>query len=120
MLQNNSRRNSPKPADYVVTYGLWLVTAGLALWEILIAYDVTGSVYARIIAGRSDIPESLAYSQAVLLSQSVVIFMVIATIAIIIGGLEYHHQHVGEAQSLKVLRWTLGIQFLLLALSLLA
>ena len=107
-----------KPLDYVITYGLWLATSILAVWEISILRGAVGSFYARFLAPGSATGQNTAYWQATSLSQGAVVVMAIVAIAIIIGGFEYHHRRVGQRQSLKVLGWTLGSQLFLLALAL--
>ncbi len=107
-----------KPLDYVVTYGLWLATSALAVWEISIIRNAVVGFYARFLAPENAGGQGTTYWQATNLSQWAVIILAVFAIGVIIGGFEYHHRRVGEKKSLKVLGYTLGIQLFLLAVAL--
>ena len=109
---------SKKPSDYLVTYGLWLGTSILAIYEISLVRELVISLYAWWLVVSDRTAQVRASFEAAALGQAVTIVMAIVAIAIIIGGFEYHHKRVGEARALKVLLWTLGIQVFVLALGL--
>ncbi len=117
MLKTGSQIDH-RPLDYLVTYGLWLVTSVLAAWEISVVRNTVLRLYARFFAPEEFSGLGASYWQATNLSQWAVILLAIVAIGIIIGGFEYHHRRVGDPRSLKVLGWTLGIQLFLLALAL--
>jgi hypothetical protein len=103
----------------VKTFGLWLITAVLAFFEVLAARDIVFNVYARFVVAFNGTVRTADYAVATWLAQAAVYVMVVVAIAIIIGGFEYHRQHVGQPRSLKVLLWTLGIQLAILLVYLL-
>ena len=103
---------------YVETFGLWLVTAVLAFYEILIVRDVVFSLYARLVAVLGNTVDLSDRFLATALGQASVYIMVFVTIAVVIGGFEYHHKRVGDPRSRKILLWTLGIQVGILLFSL--
>ena len=73
------------------------------------------SMYARLLVLSSRTVQARSAFEAAALAQGATIVMAIFAIAIIVGGFEYHRKHVGEARSLKILGWTLGIQVFILA-----
>ena len=103
---------------YVETFGLWLVTAVLAFYEILIVRDLVFSLYARLVAVLGNGVSLIDRFLATALGQVSVYIMVFVTIAVVIGGFEYHHKRVGDPRSRKILYWTLGVQVGILLLSL--
>ncbi len=108
-----------KPADYLATYGLWLGTAILAVYEIALVPDIAISIHAWLLVLSGRTAQVRSNFEAAALGQGVTLVMAIIAIAVIVGGFEYHRKRVGEARSLKILLWTLGIQVFILALGLL-
>ena len=47
MLSNTQTSTSRKLTDYLTTYGLWLGTVILAVYEISLVRNIIGSIYAR-------------------------------------------------------------------------
>lgn len=116
MLSRTQISSSKKPSDYLLTYGLWLSTTILAVYEISLVRNIVDSIYTRwlLLSGRT--AQLKAAFEATTLAQGVTIGMAILAIVIIIGGFEYHSKRVGETKTLKILAWTLGIQTLILIL----
>jgi hypothetical protein len=112
MLQENVKSNNI--LAYVQTFGLWLITAVLAFFEILAVRELIFNLYARLVAATDGAVQSTDYFLATSLGHASVYVMVFVAIAVIIGGFEYHHKHVGEARSQKILLWTVGIQLVIL------
>lgn len=110
---------SRKPSDYLATYGLWLGTVILAIYEISLVREIILSIYAWFLVISDRTAQVRADFQAAALGQGVTIVMAILAIAIIIGGFEYHHRRVGDPKALKILLWTLGVQIVILAIGLL-
>ena len=110
--------NSKKVTDYLATYGLWLATAALAVYQIAFVRELAVSLYGwwLVITDQTTLIHASANASA--LGQGVTLIMAVVAIAIIIGGFEYQRTRVGEAKALKVLAWVLGIQISLLALGL--
>ena len=105
---------TPPVGAYIKTFGLWLVTAVLAFFEILAVRDIVYGFYARLVVAFKGAAETADYAVATWLAQAAVYMMVVVAVAIIIGGFEYHRRHIGEPRSLKVLLWTVGIQLAIL------
>ena len=103
----------------VKTFGLWLVTAVLAFFEILAVRDIVFNGYARFVVAFNGAVRTADYAVATWLGQGAAYLMVVVAIAIVIGGFEYHRQHLGQPRSLKILLWTLGIQLTILLVYLL-
>ena len=118
MLSSTQTSTPKKFSNYLVTYGLWLGTAILAVYEISLVRNIVGSIYARGLALADRSTQVAAAFEATALAQGITVVMAILAIAIIIGGFEYHGKHVGETKTLKILAWTLGIQVFILAFGL--
>jgi hypothetical protein len=103
---------------YVETFGLWLATAVLAFYEILVVRNLVFDLYARLLAAFGSTVAVSDHFWATALGQASVYVMVFVAIAVIIGGFEYHYKRVGDPRSRKLLLWTLGIQAGILLLSL--
>ena len=110
---------APHILVYAKTFGLWLVTAILAFFEILAVRDIVFNLYARIAAATNGVVRAADYATATVLGQVSVYLMVVVTIAIVIGGFEYHRRHLGQLRSQNVLLWTLVFQLLILLVYLL-
>jgi hypothetical protein len=105
---------SQKPIYYLATYGMWLITAVLAVLQISVMRQIVLSIYTTIVMINGENTGLKTAFQATALEQGVTIVMGILAIVIIIGGFEYHHRRVGDPKSLKILGWTLGVQSLIL------
>lgn len=112
-MLKGTMKTSPVAA-IVKTFGLWLVTAVIAFFEILAMRDIVYNLYARLIVAFNGTARTADYAMATWLGEAAVYVMVVAAIVIIIGGFEYHRQHIGQPRSLKILLWTLGIQLAIL------
>ena len=114
-----SQTATPKKfSAYLVTYGMWLLTAVLAVYQIALVREIVLSIYAwfLFLTGRN--AQVRTDFETAALGQGVIVVMAIFAIAVIIGGFEYCHKRVGDAKALKILGWTLGIQVLILVLGL--
>ena len=113
----NTQLGTPKKAsDYLATYGMWLASAALAVYEISLVREFVTSLYAwwLVLSDRS--VQVRSNFEATSLAQIVTLVMGVLAIVIIIGGFEYHHKRVGDRKARKVLLWTLGVQLAVLAL----
>jgi hypothetical protein len=107
-----------KLIDYLATYGLWLATAILAVYEINLVREIVDSIYGRWLSGTDRTSQVRTAFEATALGQGITVVMAILAIAIVIGGFEYYSKRVGETRSLKILAGTLAIQIFILALGL--
>ena len=112
MLKGTLKR--PPMVVIVRTFGLWLVTAVLAFFEIVAVRTIVFNVYARFVITFNGAGQTGDHAVAIWLGQASVLVMTIIAIALTIGGFEYHYRHLGHPQSMKVLLWTLGIQAVIL------
>jgi hypothetical protein len=105
---------TPPVGAIVRTFGLWLVTAVLAFFEIIAVRTIVFNVYARLVIAFNGAVQTADHAAAIWLGQASVLVMTIVAIVITIGGFEYHRRHVGQSQSMRFLLWTLGIQIAIL------
>jgi hypothetical protein len=110
-----SQASTPKKfSSYLATYGMWLMTAILAVYQIALVREIVLSIYAWVLFWTGRNAQVRTDFEAAALGQWVTIVMAILAIVLIIGGFEYYHKRVGDAKALKILSWTLGIQGLIL------
>lgn len=113
---NYNRNRLQRRSEYwawLVALLLWLGTAVMGLYEMLLVRDALMRAYLRF-GPRSQ--QLIAQTQA--LSTWSVFLMGALWVVLVIGGGEYHYRHVGQRASWKVFAWTLAVQLVLLALPL--
>jgi len=115
MLENRLN-NTRTWVDYLMTFGLWLATAALAVWEIPGVADLVVGIYARYLTATQAVAQVAENFMGSVLGQGTALVMGLFAVVVIIGGFEYHQRRVGQPESLKVLGWTLGIQLILATL----
>lgn len=118
MLSKVQTSAPKKLGEYLATYGLWLATAVLAVYEINLVREIVDSIYGRWLIGTDRTSQVRSAFEATAIGQGITVVMAVLAIAIIIGGFEYHSKRVGETKSLKVLAGTLAIQIFILAFGL--
>ena len=85
------------PLVALVALSLWLLTAGVGLWEVFLIREMTGRIVARLWA--DDRPFGPDYWTAVHLGQWSVLIAGLAWIVLVIGSGEFHYRHYGERAS---------------------
>jgi hypothetical protein len=118
MLSKVHTSTPKKLVDYLATYGLWLATAILAVYEINLVREIVDSIYGRWLSSTDRSSQVRTAFAATALGQGITIVMAILAIAIVIGGFEYHCKRVGETRSLRILAGTLAVQIFILAFGL--
>ncbi|MCI0397716.1 MAG: hypothetical protein L0332_21805 [Chloroflexi bacterium] len=114
-MQNFLRTNRALTA--VITFLLWLATAALALWEIVVIRDMFFRLYARFVGGEAAGFQP-TYWAGTALGIGLVMFLAVVWIAVVIGGAEYHYRHAGQPGSWKVFAWTFAAEVSILLLAL--
>jgi hypothetical protein len=87
---------------------LWIVTAAVGLWEIVVVRQMLLRVYGRF---GSD------YWVGVSLGNWVVLLLAFVWLAFVVGTGEYHRGHVGQRSSWKVFGWTIAVEVAILVLA---
>jgi hypothetical protein len=105
-----------KKVAAVAAFVLWLGTAALGMWQIVLVRDIILSIYARLAGGEAT-TFGLEYWRAHTLSTWIVFILAFVWIALVIGGGEYHYRHVGRSRSWKLFGWTIGAQLGILVLA---
>ncbi len=100
----------------VVTFLLWLVTALVGLWEIVILRDMVFRIYVRLVGSTTS--HDSKYWLSVSLGNWVVLFLSLAWLGLIIGTGEYHYKRAGQRASWRLFGWTIGGELLILLLAL--
>ncbi len=100
----------------LLTVVLWMGTAIVGLYELLLIRELSYRCYARFWSGAR---YGRDYGRATGLGVWSVFILAMVWIAVFIGGAEYHYKHVGQRGSWKLFGWTIAVEFLILALPLL-
>ena len=93
-----------------LAYGLWFVTAALAVLSYLAGREMVLRNYVRFFP--------LGQGSYSLINSIVSVAMAILPIAIIIGGFEYQHRNMGKPQAWVMLARALALEIGLLLLAL--
>ncbi len=100
----------------VVALALWVGTALVGLWEIVIVRDMLFRIYAFLRPASG--PYSTDYWVALSLGNWLVLFLSVLWLGFAIGTGEYHYKRVGQRASWRLFGWTVGIEVLILLLAL--
>ena len=127
--------SAPRILSGVLTFVLWMATAALGLYEMVLvrgmffriyAYVIGKDFWLNIIARGRDcfgkfLPPGLGkeYWQAIALGNWALIPLSFIWIAVFIGGAEYHAKHLGQRSSWKLFGWTIAVEVLILVTTLL-
>ena len=101
------------------TFALWLITAALGVWEIVVVREILFRLIARFTAVSGAGYE--AFRQANAAGAAGILLVVVLTIiwiAAFIGGAEYHYRHVGQPGSWRLFARTLAVELSILLLAL--
>jgi hypothetical protein len=108
--------------------GLWLITALLGIWNMIVLPDAVVRIFARFVSESANagarpwwdiVNPAYAYWQATSIWQWALFVLALAWIAVVIGGAEYHYRHVGQSNSWRLFRLTILVELLMLSLPLL-
>jgi len=100
----------------VLVVVLWAGTSVLAFLEILIVREIVLRIYAHFAATGGFYER--AYGGGVLLGVGAAMATGVACVGIIMGGGEYHRQHLGQPQSWRLFGWTISAELSILLLAL--
>lgn len=106
---------SRKPLAYVLAFGMWSLTAVIAVWEVLLVRAAAQRLLIRFFLGHGSPSELLATVRALPISNVVGLLMGVLALAILIGGFDFYFEQAGKRRSWVIFSWTLGIQLALLA-----
>ena len=119
-------QTSKRVSTAVTAFGLWLVTAALGLWEIIVVRDMVLRIYARAVSPTSTAsapsfwnPSTYgdSYWTGAALGNWVVFLMAVLWIVVAVGFGEYHYRHAGQPRSWRLFSWTIGIELFILVLA---
>lgn len=114
MMEEKSSRLGKLGAG-LLAVALWLGTAALGLWEIVIIRDMVVRIFARLFS------DGKAYGQdywgGVALGNWLVLILAIVWIAMVMGLGEYHFKHFGEPKSWKWFGRVIAVQLAILVLA---
>lgn len=103
-----------------LTLLLWLATVALGVYEIATVREALLTLYGWIVTMGDPGPTHLrgSYWSAVLFGQVITIVFAMLMVGVVIGGGEYHAKYAGESRSWRLFAWTLGVQLLILFVTL--
>lgn len=99
----------------VLAFLLWIVTAAVGLWEIIIVRDMVLRVFARFWGNREHFGTD--YWVAVQLGQWTVVLLALVWIVLVIGSGEYHYRRLGQRSSWRLFGWTIAGELAILVLA---
>jgi uncharacterized membrane protein YbhN (UPF0104 family) len=107
----------------ILTFALWLLTVGLgflALTNILETADAQILAFGFDKVENQEMGLSTVSGLRRIVNYAVVFLTVIAWIgAVVIGGMEYHFKRAGQRNSYRLFAWTIGIELVIIGVSLL-
>lgn len=106
---NHLRHRINRLSICTVTLLLWLLTAALGIWSIILIRDLILGNYVRFVPGGDGAP---------LLNTLLLPVLALLWIGITLGGAEYHLKHVGEPGSWTFLSRVLAVELAILLLPL--
>jgi hypothetical protein len=96
---------------------LWFITSWLAVQEIFLARSMVISIYFRVLDRYSLPVNVLERLSAAATGNLAALGMAIVAIVIVIGGFDYHWNHVGEKRSYKIFAWTFAFELVFLVIA---
>lgn len=121
-----------KALSGALAFVLWVATAALGLYEILLIREMLFRIYvqssssglalgSQLLNGRNEDFYLLRkdFWQALALGNWALIPLALVWIVLVIGGGEYHYKRAGQRSSWKLFGWTIAAEMLVLVLTLL-
>ena len=104
-----------------LTFILWLGTAVIGLYNLIIIRDLIIIGYANYVIKPGSLagPGTNAYWRSVTVGNFSLLLLAMLWIAVIVGLGEYHFKHIGQRSSWKLFAWTVAVQLTILILPLL-
>jgi hypothetical protein len=113
----DEKKTKTRIIHIIIAVILWFITSWIAVQEIFLARSMFISIYFRILQILS-LPATIRERlTAPVIGNLAAFVMAVVAIVIVIGGFDYHWNHVGEKKSYKVFAWTLAFQLVFLALT---
>ena len=101
----------------IIVIIIWLITAALGIWEILLVREMFFRLFGRFMAsGVSDYGAIRQANTAGSAGILIVLVLAIVWVAAFIGGAEYHRRHPGEPGSWKLTTRTIAVELSILLL----
>ncbi|MEM7115035.1 MAG: hypothetical protein AAF614_21535 [Chloroflexota bacterium] len=119
MMQSNVLNRSDWVGTFVVTAVLWLVTALVAFWEILLLRDIGIELYLHYASGSAQVSSKLIADQANVIGQLFVILGAMIAIAIAPGTIDFHYRYFGTPKSWRLFTYIFFFQIIVFILALL-
>ena len=96
----------------LVAFALWIGTALVGLWEIVVIRDMLFRIYVRLrtASGLHDAD----YWTALSLGNWLVLILSVVWLGFAIGTGEYHYRRAGQLASWKLFGWTVGVELAIL------
>lgn len=108
---------SKKIMLWLFTLVLWLATAGIGVLAFIAFQDIATTAVAFALTGSTDIGTVEMRGWITTTRNVSAMLGGLLWLAMVVGGVEYHFRHVGQRRSYRVFAWTLGIEVMLIALS---
>ena len=117
--KQNEISRSRKIGLWLLTAVLWVATVGLGFLAFIAFQDIATTAVGYILAGDPEVDVVQARGWVTTTRNVSTMIAGVLWLIMVIGGMEYHFRHVGQRRSWRIFAWTLGIELLLIAISVL-
>ena len=117
--KQNEVSRSRKIGLWLLTAVLWVATVGLWFLAFIAFQDIATTAVGYILAGDPEVDVVQARGWVTTTRNVSTMIAGVLWLIMVIGGMEYHFRHVGQRRSWRIFAWTLGIELLLIAISVL-
>lgn len=109
-MQNTILQRSQSIGSLVVTAVLWLSSAIVAFWQVLLIRNIAVGLYLRYAVTNPNLTQQLIDGQVGLVGLIFVFVGAIVAIAIAIGGAEFHYKNAGNPKSWRLFAYVFAFQ----------
>ncbi len=117
--KQNEVSRSRKIGLWLLTAVLWVTTVGLGFLAFIAFQDIATTAIGYILSGDPEVDVVQARGWVTTTRNVSTMIAGVLWLIMVIGGMEYHFRHVGQRRSWRIFAWTLGIELLLIAISVL-
>lgn len=117
--KQNEVSRSRKIGLWLLTAVLWVTTVGLGFLAFIAFQDIATTAIGYLLSGDPEVDVVQARGWVTTTRNVSTMIAGVLWLIMVIGGMEYHFRHVGQRRSWRIFAWTLGIELLLIAISVL-
>lgn len=116
-MQTTILKRSGGVRTLLITAVLWLITAVVAFWEVLLIRNIAVGLYLRYAVTNPNLTQQLMDGQVGLISLISAFAGAIVAIAVVMAGAEFHYWHVGRPKSWRLFAYVFSFQLVVFILA---